>query len=94
MLHPRSFFHTYVTFLLCNDFLCDSMSYFMLMAVSPLQNFRDSKTEIFVRVQVTQDIILPKGLHGSPHKPFHGRRYKISKSNSHYPVISQRFTEC
>jgi hypothetical protein len=50
ILHPRSFFHTYVTSSLCTDFQCDSMSSFTLIAVSPLQSFRDSKKEIFLKV--------------------------------------------
>jgi hypothetical protein len=50
ILHPRSFSHTCVTSSLCTDFQHDSVSCFMLIAVSPLRSFRDSKKEIFLRV--------------------------------------------
>ncbi len=54
ILHPHSFFHTYVTSSLCTDFKCDSMSCFMLITVSPLRSFRDSKKEIFLSVDNTR----------------------------------------
>jgi hypothetical protein len=54
----------------------------ILLAVSHIQSFHTWRKGTVVRVSITQDIILPKGIHHHLHKLSHGTHYKWSSSDT------------